>query len=168
MNCRAIGFHSCLERFWITLRLIILFARNDALLDQSAIPFQFNFTVFCLGDILGKICFSLFLQGHVFRNVGLRLAHIRFEGTRVDREQQIALPDVRTVSEVNLKNAAGDLRLDGNNFARDRLADRVDIIRHVLHYGFGNSDRRRRSLESLLCRFIRAARRKSGSQSRQA
>ena len=80
--------------------------------------------------------------GEVQRRLGLREVRLggielRLERPRVDREQRIALLQVRAVGEMDLRDPAGDLRLHGNHLARDapsrlrpdrraRLGDRGD------------------------------------------
>src|SRR5213593_972775 len=58
---------------------------------------------------------------------------------------------------MNLRDSPRDLRLNGNHFARDRLADRVDIGRHILHNRRSNGDGGRGSIKSLLGRVSCAA-----------
>src|SRR5262249_5173804 len=68
----------------------------------------------------GKIegCLVL-LQG------GLRLVERRFVRPGIDREEQVAWLELSAIAEVNLSDSAGNLRLNGNGFARHAAADLI-------------------------------------------
>jgi hypothetical protein len=81
------------------------------------------------------------------RDRRLRRREGRLEGARVDREQEVALLHVGTIAEVELLDAAGDLRRDRDDLAGDALSDLVQIDRDVTLDRRRDRDGRRRTLE---------------------
>ena len=86
-------------------------------------------------------------NGLVLGKVAAGQIELRLVGTRVDREEQIALLDVGPVGEMDLGDLPGDLRLDRHHFACHALANLIDIDGHVALLGREDRDGRWRSLE---------------------
>jgi len=70
---------------------------------------------------------------------------IRFEGLRINREKQVAFLQVGAIGEMDLDNASRDLGLNRNDFARDGLADCVEVGGDVLRNCRGSRKSRNRA-----------------------
>src|SRR5439155_1401541 len=85
---------------------------------------------------------------------------------RVDGKEHLADFQVGAVSEMNLDDTSGNLRLDRNHFAGDKLADGVEIHGNILSDRGSDGYRRRRPFESRLRLFAAADDEESGKQDR--
>ena len=86
--------------------------------------------------------------------IGLCHIELRLVGPRVDGEKHLSDFEVGPVSEMDLGNPPGHLRLDRNHFAGDEFADGINIVGNVLCYRRGDSHRCRRSFEAMAALFL--------------
>ena len=128
------------------LSLVVFLLRDRLRLQKLGIACELN---------SGQIQLRL-----VLRKGGLGRVELGLVRPRIDREEQVAGLQVRAVGEMNLRDAAGHLRLDGDHLARHGLADAVEVHGHVLRDRCDDGYRSRRTGESGLGLFITPSQRR--------
>ena len=91
-------------------------------------------------NLAREVRFGLFPGSRIFCKICLRLFQARLERSRIDREEQLAFSYVGAISEMNPLDAAGDLRLNRDDFARDDPAERIEVVRNILRHRRANDD----------------------------
>jgi hypothetical protein len=130
---RAIGGHRRSEGGCTRTRLVNLFAGDKASVGEVLRPLR--------GDLgLVRLC-------GVAREVRFRLMERRFEGTTIQREEDLSGLYVVALLKIDGGELAGDLRANGDGGIRLRRADQMDLEGHILlndrRDGHGHGWRRR-------------------------
>ena len=100
--------------------------RDDASLHELFLALGGQSLILRAAGVPSELRFGLLEQRLVARLVGLRLLEGRFEGPRVDLEEQIAFLDDLALGKKRLVDLAGDLRPQGNRGVRFDVSDRGD------------------------------------------
>src|SRR5262249_1127395 len=91
LDIRLVSLHAFGERVGVGANLIVLIARDDAVLDQVGGALSLRRGGPWLRLVAGEISLRLFLLGRGFGHIGLRLRQSGLERARVYREESFAL-----------------------------------------------------------------------------
>src|SRR5439155_20373863 len=140
--------------------LVVLLARDQAALHELLVALLLHAGVVSLRLITREVRLGLRDRRLVLGHGRLRLLERRFEGPRVDREEEVARLDLLPFGEMDLEDLPAQKRVHGHGRGRLDIADALDLHGYVAGLDGGRGDghgRRPRTLGLGLVAFTARA-----------
>ena len=141
-DVRLVGFDERRRGVGLRLRELRRVLRQDAALRQLALALGGDLLIFRVGGVAIELRFGLRFERLVAAQLRFGLRQRRFEGTPIEREEQLAGLHEIALVERDLLQLPGHLRADRNGGVCLDVADCGDVHGHVALRHLGGDHRR--------------------------